>query len=198
MTRLEEQLSVLISKMDQQSEQLQQLTKIQSERVDSIVHRLDETDKQIDAIAGDLDSVKSAVHGHLEEVEGSFTNLKGAQDELGERQKVLKAELRDELLHELTASMKSTLRATAPPFIPSTENPGDGGGRATPTVHVSADHGVDSAGRDGSTPGSGGSGTGQGAATDATTEERGSTWTHGGGSAAVATPSSSQLPLTAN
>ena len=103
MTRLEEQLSLLIDKIDQQSEQLQQLTKQQTERVDSVVHRLDETSKHIDAVAGDLDSVKSMVHGRLDEVESSFTNLKVVQEELGERQKVLKAELRDELLHELTA-----------------------------------------------------------------------------------------------
>ena len=72
-TRLEEQLSMLISKMDQQ---LQQLTKQQSEHVDSVVHRLDETDKQIDAVTG--------VHGPLDEAESSFTNLKAAQDELTE------------------------------------------------------------------------------------------------------------------
>ena len=101
-TRLEEQLSVLISKMDQQSEQLQQPTKQQSEHVDGVVRRLDETYKQIDAIAGDFNSVKITVHECLDDVESSFTNLKAAQEELGERQKVLKAELRDELLHELT------------------------------------------------------------------------------------------------
>ena len=56
----------------------------------SVVHRLDETDKHIGAVAGDLDSVKGMVHGPLDEVESSFTNLKA---ELGERQKVLKAEL---------------------------------------------------------------------------------------------------------
>ena len=59
MTRLEEQLSLLIEKMDQQSEQLQQLTKQQTERVDNVVHRLYETSKHIDTVAGDLDSVKS-------------------------------------------------------------------------------------------------------------------------------------------
>ena len=177
--------------MDQQSEQLQQLTKQQTERVDSVVHRLDETSKHIDAVAGDLDSVKSMVHGRLDEVESSFTNLKVVQEELGERQKVLKAELRDELLHELTAKMKSTLRPTAPPFVPALESPGDDGGGDT--LSVSADHESNSAGRDAITPGSGEGGTEE-AATVPTTEERGSTVTRGRGSATVVTPSLVQRP----
>ena len=76
---------MLMTKMDQQSEQLQQLTKLQSERVDSVVHRLDETDKSIHAIAGDLDSVKSTVHGRLDDVVSSLGSLRAAQEELGER-----------------------------------------------------------------------------------------------------------------
>ena len=185
MTRLEEQLSLLVDKMDQQSEQLQQQ---QTEHVDSVVHRLDETSKHIDAVAGDLDSVKSM---RLDEVESSFTNLKVVQEELGERQKILKAELRDELLHELTAKMKSTLRPTAPPFVPASESPGDNGGGDT--LSVSADHESNSAGRDATTPGSGEGGTEE-AATVPTTEERGSTVTHGRGSATIITPSSVQRP----
>ena len=55
--------------MDQQSEQLQQLMKQQSERVDCVDHGLDETNKQVDIIAGDLDSVNSTVHGHLDDIE---------------------------------------------------------------------------------------------------------------------------------
>ena len=120
------------------------------------------------------DSVKGTVHGCSDDVESSFTNLEAAQEELGERQKVLKAELRDELLHELTVSIKSTLRPTAPPCIPSMESPlGDGG--ASPSASDGPE--VDSAGRNESTPRSGESGA-EGAATDATTEERGSTSTH--------------------
>ena len=65
----------------------------------------------------------------LDELESSFTNLKAVQEELGERQKVLKAELCDELLYELTVKMKSTLRPTAPPFFPATDSHGDDGGR---------------------------------------------------------------------
>lgn len=194
-SRLEEHLSLLLSKMDQQGEQLQQLSQLQSERVDSVVHRLDETDKHIEAVAGDLDSVKGMVHGRLDEVESSFTNLKAVQEELGEKQKVLKAELRDELLHELTAEMKSTLRPTAPPFIPAaTDSPGDG--KDGDTLSVRAGHGSDGTGRDAAktTPGSGESGAG-GAATVSTMMEGGSTVTHGGGSAAtIATPSSVQKP----
>ena len=176
-----EQLAVLIKKMDQQSEQLQQLTK-QSERVDGVIHRLDETDKNVHAIAGDLDSVKSTVHGRLDDVERSFSALKTAQAELGERRKALKAELRDELLHELSVATESSLRPTAPPFVPSTGSLGDGGG----VIGGSASHGAHSAGPDGPPPGSGAGSTGETAA-DVASEERGPTLTHGGRRATVST-----------
>ena len=90
MARLEEQLSLLITKMNQQGEQLEQLTSQQSERVESVVTKLKETDKHIDDIAGDLNSVKTEVHGRFGEMESSVTNLKVLQEELGERQKALK------------------------------------------------------------------------------------------------------------
>jgi hypothetical protein len=151
------------------------------ERVDSVIDRLDETDKNVHAIAGDLDSVKSTVHGRLDDVESSFTDLKTAQAELGERQKVLKAELRDELLRELTAVTESTLRPTAPSFVPSTESLGGG---VTPSG--GAGHGEDgAAGLGGSTLGSG---AGE-AATVVASEERSSTLAYGGGRTTVATGS---------
>lgn len=177
---MSEQLAVLIKKMDQQSEQLQQLTK-QSEHVDGVIHRLDEM------LRMDLDSVKSTMHGHLEDVESSFSALKMAQEELGERHKALKAELRDELFYELSVAMESTLRPTALPFVPSTGSLGDGGG-VTPSG--SASHGADGAGWDGFTPGSGAGSAGEVAAdADVTSEERDSTLTHGGRSATVTTAS---------
>ena len=61
-----------------------------TECVDGVVHRLDETDK---AIAGDLDSVKSTVHGRLDDVESSFAHLKAAQEELGDRFSKLSCEM---------------------------------------------------------------------------------------------------------
>ena len=156
MARLEEQLSVLITKMDQQGKQLQHMTRQQSERVDSIVDKLKETNKHIDAIAGDLNSVKIEVHGRFSEMESSVTNLKVLQEELGERQKALKTELRDDLFRELSASI-STLRPSAPTFIPKSEEGSHGVGRdrSTPgdategrSATVSAGHGEDSAERD--------------------------------------------------
>ena len=119
-SKMEEQLALLIEKMDEQSEQLQLLTKQQSHRVDEIAKKQDETHDQVQAIAGDLDSVKTTVHGRLGEVEEAVSSVKTLQNELGERQKSLKAELRDELLRELSEAVgKTVLRPTAPPFTPA-------------------------------------------------------------------------------
>ena len=80
----------------------------------------EETRKQVQAIAGDLESVKTTVHGRLGEVEEAVSSVKTLQTELGERQKSLKVELHDELLQELSEAVEKTgLRATAPPFIPA-------------------------------------------------------------------------------
>ena len=187
MARLEEQLSLLITKMNQQGEQLEQLTSQQSERVESVVTKLKETDKHIDDIAGNLNSVKTEVHGRFGEMESSVTNLKVLQEELGERQKALKVELRDDLFQELSVSI-STLRPSAPPFIPKPGegSHGEGGDRSTPggtteerSATVSAGHGEDSAGIDTTTPGSGEGVTGIAAtaASVTTSEERGLTAT---------------------
>lgn len=107
-SKLEEQLAMLIAKMDQQSEQLQQLTMQQSERVESVVEQLKETDKHVEAIAGDLDSVKSVVHGRLGDMEESMISMKALQAEFGERRKSSKVELREELFRELSGSVKTS------------------------------------------------------------------------------------------
>ena len=57
-TRMEEQMAALLEKLDQQNEQLQLLTRQQAERVDGIDLKQKETDENLDAIKGDLDSVK--------------------------------------------------------------------------------------------------------------------------------------------
>ena len=163
-SRLEEQMEMLIAKMDQQSEQLQQLTIQQSERVESVVEKLNETDKHVEALAGDLDSVKSAVHGRLGDMEECMTSMKSLQAEFGERQKSLRVELRDELFRELSASVKTSLRPTAPSFVPG---PTVGGGEGA------AIHGYDGTGED--------SAAGRGSGGGATPGDRGGT-TGGAGS----------------
>ena len=57
------QLALLIAKMDEQNEQLQILTKQQTQRINEVAKKQEETQDQMQAIAGDLDSVKATVHG---------------------------------------------------------------------------------------------------------------------------------------
>ena len=119
--KMEEQLATLIAKMDEQNEQLQVLTKQQSQRIDAVAKKQEETQEHVEAMAGDLDSVKATMHGRLGEVEEAVSSVKTLQTELGERQKSLKAELHDELLRELSEVVgKTGLRPTAPSFIPAT------------------------------------------------------------------------------
>ena len=119
--KMEEQLATLIAKMDEQNEQLHVLTKQQSQRIDEVAKKQEETQEHVEAMAGDLDSVKATMHGRLGEVEEAVSSVKTLQTELGERQKSLKAELHDELLRELSEVVgKTGLRPTAPPFIPAT------------------------------------------------------------------------------
>ena len=159
-SRLEEQMEMLIAKMDQQSEQLQQLSIQQSERVESVVEKLNETDKHVEALAGDLDSVKSAVHGRLGDMEESMTSMKTLQAEFGERQKSLRVELRDELLRELSANVKTSLRPTAPSFV---LGPTVGGGEGAAILGYDGTGGDSADGRGsggGATPGDRGGTTG--------------------------------------
>ena len=54
--KMEEHLALLIAKMDEQKEQLQLLTRQQSERVDEVAKRQEETYEQMQVLAGDLSS----------------------------------------------------------------------------------------------------------------------------------------------
>ena len=113
-------MATLIAKMDEQNEQLQVLTKQQSQRIDEVA-KMQETQEHVEAMAGDLDSVKATMHGQLGEVEEAVSSVKTLQTELGERQKSLKAELHDELLRELSEVVgKTGLHPTAPLFTPAT------------------------------------------------------------------------------
>jgi len=52
-TRLEEQMAALLEKMDRQSEQLEDLIKWQTERVDVLAQKQVETEEHVSAIEGD-------------------------------------------------------------------------------------------------------------------------------------------------
>ena len=97
------------------------MTKQQSQKVNEVAKKQDETPEQVRTIAGDLDFVKTTVDGRLgEPVEEAVSNVKKSQAELGERQRTLKAELHDELLRKLSGTVYRTgLRPTAPLFIPA-------------------------------------------------------------------------------
>ena len=115
-------MATLLEKMDQQNEQLQLLTRQQAERVDVIALKQKETDGHIDAIKGDLDSVKGIMDGRMSAMEESIAGLKSFHAEIGEQQKSLKQELREELLQELATPISlggTRLRPMAPPFVPS-------------------------------------------------------------------------------
>ena len=141
-SRMEEQMAALLEKMDQQNEQLQLLTRQQAERVDGIALKQKETDGYIDAIKGDLDSVKGIMDGRMSTMEESIAGLKSFHAEIGEQQKSLKQELREELLQELATSTSlgvTRLRPMAPLFVPSdatvgvVPGEGTGGGDSTGT-----------------------------------------------------------------
>ena len=61
-SRLEEQMTALLEKMDRQSEQLEDLAKQQSEHMDRLARKQEETE-HVSAVESDLNSVKAAVDG---------------------------------------------------------------------------------------------------------------------------------------
>ena len=81
-SRMEEQMAALLEKMDQQNEQLQFLTWQQAERVDVIALKQKETDGHINAIKGDLDSVKGITDGRMNAMEDSIAGLKSSMQGL--------------------------------------------------------------------------------------------------------------------
>ena len=141
-SRMEEQMAALLEKMDQQNEQLQLLTRQQAERVDVIELKQKETDRHIKAIKGDLDSAKGLMDGRMSAMEESIAGLKSSHAEIGEQQKLLKQELREELLQELatpTSLGVTQLQPMAAPFAASdatvgvVPEEGTGGGDSTGT-----------------------------------------------------------------
>lgn len=90
-----------------------------SQSVDGVVLRLDETDLYIHDVAGDLDYSAWAFRWCGELLHQSKSMAGRAW-----RKKILKAQLRGKVLHELNVKTESTLRATGPPFVPATESRG--------------------------------------------------------------------------
>ena len=122
-------MAALLAKIDKQSEQLENLTRQQSERVDGIALKQQETDELVHAIEEDLHGVKTAVDGRLSAMEGSLTGLKTAvHSELLEEQERLRKQIRDDILRDFSTptGLGEGLRPTAPPFVPATTSPEGG------------------------------------------------------------------------
>ena len=118
------------------------LTRQQAERIDGLTQKQKETDENVSAIQGDLESVKTVMDGRLSAMEESLTGLRGFQ---AESMKTLKQELREELLRDLSThtapgTRVSSLRPMAPPFVPTdavasvAATDGTGMGSSTPTT----------------------------------------------------------------
>ena len=130
-TKLEEQMATLLAKMEEQGQQLRDLTQQQAERLDGMVTRQRETEEQIAALQGDLQSVKTLADSRLKATEDVIAELLASQKELGERQKLLREELQSELQEKVAGPAASDpgrmLSPTAPPFVPGSGSPGGGG-----------------------------------------------------------------------
>jgi len=124
-------MATLLARMEEQGQQLRDLTQQQAERLDGMVTRQGETEEQIAALQGDLQSVKTLVDSRLKATEDVVAELLASQKELGERQKLLREELQSELQEKVAGLAASDpgrmLSPTAPPFVPGSGSPGRGG-----------------------------------------------------------------------
>ena len=75
----------LLAKMEEQGQQLRDLTQQQAEFLDDMVTSQRETEEQIAALQGDLQSVKTLVDSRLKATEDMIAKLLASQKELGER-----------------------------------------------------------------------------------------------------------------
>ena len=149
-TKLEEQMVAWMARMEQgqqnmqaglsgQIKDLSQQFAQQAERLDGVVSKQKETERQITSLQGDLYAVKDLVDSRLRTTEEAVTGLATAQNALRERQMSLREELREELQSELREELQSELREklaaaaatagdpgstlspTARPFVPGSE-----------------------------------------------------------------------------
>ena len=118
-SKMEELMSTLLERMEQQNEQLQVMTQQQADRIENVAQRQKETDQEVSAIAGELRSVKLTIDGRLDVMEDSVAGLaKQIHATVTEGQVSTKHEFRKELLQELSDGT-SALRPKAQPFQPS-------------------------------------------------------------------------------
>ena len=165
-TELEEQMAAWMARIEQGQQNMQvglsgqirdlsQQFAQQAERLDGVVSKQKETERQITSLQGDLYAVKDLVDSRLRTTEEAVTGLATAQNALRERQMSLREELQSELREELQSELReelqselreelqselreklaaaaatardpgSTLSPTARPFVPGSE-PGEG------------------------------------------------------------------------
>ncbi len=130
-TKLEEQLALVLAKMDEQGQQLRDLAQQQAERLDGVAARQTETEGQVANLQEDLRGVKELVHERLRVAEEKLLELDSSHGELAARQKALKDEVCSEVMGRSGESGRSSgLRATAMPFEPLDGDAGDEGGAA--------------------------------------------------------------------
>ena len=141
-TKLEEQMVAWMARIEQgqqnmqaglsgQIKDLSQQFAQQAERLDGVVSKQEETERQITSLQGDLYAVKDLVDSRLRTTEEAVTGLATAQNALRERQMSLREELREELQSELREKLSaaaatagdpgSTLSPMARPFVPGSE-----------------------------------------------------------------------------
>ena len=106
-TKMEEQMAALVSKLVQQSatlreqnEEVQLLVQQQSERVDELICK-QVMDERFSTLEGDLESIKTMVDGQLQVLKELVAGLRSLHSDLWSRDKSLKQELKEELLHEM-------------------------------------------------------------------------------------------------
>ncbi len=116
---------MLLAKMDEQSQQLRDLTMQQAEHLEGVAAKQGELGERVATLQGDLQNVQSRMQERLRVTEEALTDFEAGQKEMLGRQKALREELRGELLEEL--SRGSHLRPDAPLFVPSSESTGGDG-----------------------------------------------------------------------
>jgi hypothetical protein len=138
---MEEQLAMVLAKMEEQSQQLSDLARQQAERLDGVATWQMETEHRVATLQDDLEGVKHMMRERLLAVEGKLVELDTSHGELAVRQESLKEEICSGGMGESTGHAKSILRPSALPFVPSGEDTDErtastGGGEAAGTARA--------------------------------------------------------------
>lgn len=148
-SKQEEQLATLVAMLEEQKEEQQR----QSERLERLLqrheqnqHQLEErqqnTSQQMEMLQEDVGSLKTLLHDQVGGMETELAAVLERQKQIKVEQKILRQELKEELMHEMKRSLQdevssraldSTLRVSAEPFIPASgaEVPAVAGALAT-------------------------------------------------------------------